>query len=139
MIVDEGLVILAEDEARELLAIGGVGRVGITMGALPAIFPVNYAVIDGAVVFRTGPGSKLCAATAGAVVAFEVDDYQATEKTGWSVLVVGCAEVVTDLALTFKVLDAHLEPFAGGRRSSIIRIEPAFISGRRAAPESLRK
>jgi nitroimidazol reductase NimA-like FMN-containing flavoprotein (pyridoxamine 5'-phosphate oxidase superfamily) len=138
MIVDDGLEVLTEDEARALLAIGGVGRVGITMGALPAIFPVNYAVIDGAVVFRTGPGSKLCAATAGAVVAFEVDDYQAADKTGWSVLAVGRAEVVTDLAMTFKVLYAHLEPFVGGRRSSIIRIEPAFVSGRRIAPESVR-
>ena len=58
MIVDEGLELLSEDEARKLLATGGVGRVGLTIGALPAIFPVNYKVIDGAIVFRTAPGSK---------------------------------------------------------------------------------
>ena len=135
MIVDEGLELLSEDEARELLAMGGVGRVGLTIGALPAIFPVNYQVIDGAILFRTAPGSKTSAATAGAVVAFEVDDYQASDRTGWSVLAVGQAELVHDLHLTFRVLDAHLEPFADGKRSHIVRIEPTFISGRRIIHE----
>jgi uncharacterized protein len=132
MIVDEGLELLDDDEARELLRSGEVGRVGITIGALPAIFPVNYRVIDGAIVFRTSPGSKMSAAAAGAVVAFEVDDYQLPDRSGWSVLAVGPAEVVHDLALTFRVLEAGLEPLAGGdHRTTIVRIEPTFISGRR--------
>lgn len=135
MIVDEGLELLSEDEALRLLAQGGVGRVGLTIGALPAIFPVNYKVIDGAIVFRTAPGSKTSAASEGAVVAFEVDDYQASERTGWSVLAVGQAELVHDLHLTFRVLDAHLEPFADGKRSHIVRIEPTFLSGRRIIHE----
>ena len=136
MIVDEGLELLDEDEARELLGIGGVGRVGITIGALPAIFPVNYRVIDGAIVFRTSPGSKMSAAAAGAVVAFEVDDYQLVDRSGWSVLVVGPAEIVHDLAVTLDVLDAGLEPLADGNRLTIVRIEPTFISGRRIVHES---
>jgi nitroimidazol reductase NimA-like FMN-containing flavoprotein (pyridoxamine 5'-phosphate oxidase superfamily) len=136
MIMDEGLELLDEDEARELLGIGGVGRVGITIGALPAIFPVNYRVIDGAIVFRTSPGSKMSAAAAGAVVAFEVDDYQLADRSGWSVLAVGPAEIVHDLAVTFDVLDAGLEPLADGNRLTIVRIEPTFISGRRIVHES---
>ena len=136
MIVDEGLELLDEDEARELLRTGEVGRVGITIGALPAIFPVNYRVIDGAIVFRTSPGSKMSAAVAGAVVAFEVDDYQLADGSGWSVLAVGLAEVVHDIAVTFQVLEAGLEPLAGGdRRTTIVRIEPSFISGRRIVHE----
>ncbi len=131
MIVDEGLELLTEDEARGLLATGEVGRVGITIGALPAIFPVNYRLIDGSIVFRTAPGSKMSAAAEGAVVAFEVDDYQLADRSGWSVLAVGQAEVVHDLGMSFKVLDARLEPWAEGDRSTIVRIEPTFISGRR--------
>ena len=69
---------------------------GITIGALPAIFPVNYRVVDGAIVYWTSPGSKMSAAVAGAVVAFEVDDYQLADRTGWSVLAVGRADVVAD-------------------------------------------
>ena len=131
MIVDEGLELLTEDEARGLLATGEVGRVGITIGALPAIFPVNYRLIDGSIVFRTAPGSKMSAAAEDAVVAFEVDDYQLADRSGWSVLAVGRAEVIHDLAMSFKVLDARLEPFVDGSRTAIVRIEPTFISGRR--------
>ena len=81
--------------------------------------------------FRTSPGSKLSAAARGAVVAFEVDDYQAADRSGWSVLAIGRAEVVLDLDLTFRVLAARLEPFVEGFRSSIVRIEPTLLSGRR--------
>ena len=59
MLIDEGLELLPEQDALELLAGGEVGRVGVTIGALPAIFPVNYRLIDGTIVFRTAPGSKL--------------------------------------------------------------------------------
>jgi nitroimidazol reductase NimA-like FMN-containing flavoprotein (pyridoxamine 5'-phosphate oxidase superfamily) len=131
MIVDEGLELLPDEECRRLLAMCEVGRVGITIGALPAIFPVNYRLIDGAIVFRTSPGSKLSAAAAGAVVAFEVDDYQAADRSGWSVLAIGRAEIVLDLDLTFSVLAARLEPYVEGFRTSIVRIEPTFLSGRR--------
>jgi nitroimidazol reductase NimA-like FMN-containing flavoprotein (pyridoxamine 5'-phosphate oxidase superfamily) len=131
VLVNEGLELLTEEDCRRRLAEGDVGRVGITLGALPAIFPVNYRVIDDAIVFLTAPGSKLSAATEGAVVAFEVDDYDRERRAGWSVLVVGRAEVVTDLDLTFKVLQAKLEPFADGLRANVVRIRVEFISGRR--------
>ena len=131
MLIDEGLELLEETEALRLLAHGEIGRVGVTMGALPAIFPVNYRLIDGCVVFRSSPGSKLSAAASGAVVAFEVDDYNAADRSGWSVLVVGPSEVVHDLDVTFKTLEAGLEPYVDGPRGAIIRIEPTFVSGRR--------
>ena len=131
MIVDQGLELLTEDQCRQLLAGGEVGRVGITMGALPAIFPVNYLVVDGAIVFRTAPGTKMSAATEGAVVAFEVDDYQLADRSGWSVLAVGRAEVVDEPDTGFLARLARLEPFVDGTRPSIVRIEPLFLSGRR--------
>jgi nitroimidazol reductase NimA-like FMN-containing flavoprotein (pyridoxamine 5'-phosphate oxidase superfamily) len=131
MLIDEGLEMLTDEESLELLLTAEIGRVGVSIGALPAIFPVNFRVIDGAVVFRTSPGSKLTAATNGCVVAFEVDEHDRAERTGWSVLVVGRSEVVHDLDVTFKVLDTGLEPYAEGTRSAIVRIEPTFVSGRR--------
>ena len=131
MLADEGLEILSEDECLDLLAGGEIGRVGVTVGALPAIFPVNYRVVDGAVVFRTSEGTKLAAAADGAVVAFETDHYDLAERSGWSVLAVGRSEVVHDLDVAFKVLDAGLEPFAAGVRTEIVRIRPELVSGRR--------
>jgi len=131
MLVDQGLELLSEAEAWELVVQGEVGRVGVTIGGVPAIFPVNYTVIDGAIVFRTAPGAKLSAATAGNVVPFEVDHYEQQGRIGWSVLVVGQCEVVHDLEVTFEVLQAGLEPWAEGRRPKLVRIKPEFISGRR--------
>jgi hypothetical protein len=48
--------------------------------------------------------------TESAVVAFEVDDYQLAYRCGWSVLVVGRAEVTHYVAMARKALDAGLEP-----------------------------
>ena len=129
MMVDEGLELLTEDEARELLATGHVGRVGLTVGALPAIFPVNYRLIDGAIVFRTSPGSKMSAATTGAVVAFEVDDSSSpTGPAGASWRSVARRSSTTP---TPSACLSGLEPMADGCRNAIVRIEPTFVSGRR--------
>ena len=129
--IDEGLELLEEDDAFRLLAHGEVGRVGVTIGALPAIFPVNYRLVDGCIVFRSSPGSKLSAAASGSVVAFEVDDYHAADRSGWSVLVVGLSEVVHDLDVTFQLLEAGLDPYVDGPRGAVVRIVPKFVSGRR--------
>ena len=131
MIVDGGLELLTEQEACTLLAGGEIGRIGISMGAMPAIFPVNYRLVDGAIVFLTAPGSKLSAAASGAVVAFEVDDYGAFDRSGWSVLAIGQAEVVEDADVVAHVMATGLRPFADGTRTAIVRIAPTFVSGRR--------
>jgi nitroimidazol reductase NimA-like FMN-containing flavoprotein (pyridoxamine 5'-phosphate oxidase superfamily) len=136
MLVDDGLELLDEEDCWTLLRSGEVGRVGVTMGAMPAIFPVNYAVVDDAIVFRTAPGTKLRAATEGAVVAFEVDDYDRSDRSGWSVLAVGASQVIDDRSVGFEHLAAHLESFADGARGVIVRIHPGFISGRRLVHEA---
>src|SRR5690242_15278604 len=90
-----------------------VGRIGITIDALPAVLPVNFVVHDDAVVFRTVPGTKLDAATKGAVVAFEADSYgSAHERAGWSVLLRGIAEEVTDAEQLAAVRRLPLESWA---------------------------
>ena len=131
MLIDEGLELVDESEAMRLLAGGEVGRVGLTIGALPAIFPVNYRLVDGSIVFRSSPGSKLSAAARGTVVAFEVDDYNAADRSGWSVLVVGPSTVVDDVDMRFDALEVGLSPYVDGPRGAIVRIDPTFVSARR--------
>ena len=135
MLVDEGLELLSEEDARALLATEDVGRVGVSIEAIPAIFPVNYVVIDGDIVFRTAEGSKMAAATHKAVVAFEVDQHDRATRTGWSVLVVGRSEIVHDLDVTWQVMQAGLEPYADGRRGHIVRIHAELVTGRRIVHE----
>jgi nitroimidazol reductase NimA-like FMN-containing flavoprotein (pyridoxamine 5'-phosphate oxidase superfamily) len=131
VLVEDGLEVLDEPEAMRLLAAGEVGRVGLTIGALPAIFPVNYRLVDGCIVFRSAPGSKLSAAARGTVVAFEVDDYSAADRSGWSVLVVGPSTVVEDVDMRFTALETGLSPYVDGPRGAVIRIDPTIVSARR--------
>src|SRR5262245_35950498 len=87
-----GLEVLGREECLILLDRSTVGRVGLSIGALPTVLPVNFRLVDEHVVFRTGVGSKLDAATRGAVIAFEVDHVDPVSHTGWSVVVTGIAE-----------------------------------------------
>ena len=83
--------VLSEADCRRLLASTPVGRVIYTSGALPAAVPLNFAMDGEDIVFRTAPGSKLDAAMAGAIVAFEIDQIDINTRSGRSVLVVGRA------------------------------------------------
>ena len=50
-----------------LLSLAYVGRIGVSVAALPLILSVNHVMHQGDVVFRTSSGTKLAAATADAV------------------------------------------------------------------------
>lgn len=124
---------LTTAECRALLSTHGVGRLAVPTATGPAVVPVNYTVVDGAIVFRTAVGSTPALA-AGLPVAFEVDRIDDAFSSGWSVLVRGDARAVTDLAEARR-LDgvAYSAPWSGGRRTLWIRIEPRVLSGRRIA------
>jgi uncharacterized protein len=128
-----GIEEIAPAECLRLLASVTVGRVGVTIDALPAVLPVNFAMSEGAVVFRTVPGTKLDAATAGAVVAFEVDAHGTADHPGsWSVLVRGIARELTQPSELAKARALPLEPWTRNQGADrFVRIEPTVLTGRR--------
>jgi nitroimidazol reductase NimA-like FMN-containing flavoprotein (pyridoxamine 5'-phosphate oxidase superfamily) len=113
------------------LASQSLGRIALRIGESPAILPVNYAVLEGDVVFRTDPGSKLSAALMGVQVAFEIDGGHAPGGSPWSVLVVGYAEEVRDQTTLARVDELELEPWVAGHRDNVVRIATHRITGRR--------
>ena len=131
--VDEGLEVLSEEECRELLALEHVGRVGVTMQGLPVIVPVNYALVDGDIVFRTSPGTRLQAATQRAVIAFEVDSHDTKDGPGWSVLVIGRSSNVTDDGEHAELEQRAIMSWPGVAHTRYVRIRPEVISGQRIA------
>jgi nitroimidazol reductase NimA-like FMN-containing flavoprotein (pyridoxamine 5'-phosphate oxidase superfamily) len=133
-----GMEALDAAECRRLLASVPIGRVVFTDQAMPAVQPVNFLVHEGAVVFRTGEGSKLAAAARNAVVAFEADEIDREYQRGWSVVVVGHAQEVTDPVLRRRLAELPLRPWAAGAREHVIRIPIDVIYGRRIAPAGLR-
>ncbi len=124
-----GLEVLSDDECRRLLSTAQVGRVAVCTGH-PAILPVVYALLDGDVVFRTGPGTKLDAAVAGTVVAFEIDEADRISHVGWSVLVVGVARPIVDPEMRAHAARLPLAPWAGGDKDTFVRLEPVMVTGR---------
>ena len=124
------LEVLSEEQCLDLLARRQVGRVGVTVGAIPAIFPVHYAMLGRSVVFRSDRGTKLGAALEHAVVAFEVDDVDESGSGGWSVLVVGVARELTgdDLA---EALALPLDQWSPAGAEHMVSISPDLVSGRR--------
>lgn len=130
----KGLETLTQDECLGLLRSGTLGRVAVRVGESPAILPVNYALLDDDVVFRTDPGSKLTAALMGVQVAFEVDETDRESGTAWSVLVVGYAEEIRDHATLARVDALALESWIHSRPAFVVRIDTRKITGRRIPP-----
>ena len=120
------------DECIRRLGVHHVGRLAVVVGHYPQVFPVNYRLDDDIVVFRTHLGTKLLAAHH-ANVSFQVDLIDESTHSGWSVLVLGMAEDVTDhtgdlAADRSRLLD--VAPWAPGDKSRVVRIIPAHVTGR---------
>ena len=128
---DHQLEVLDEDECRRLLATAAIGRLAFTQDALPAIQPVSFAVHDGHVMIPTRAGSKLAAASRGAVVAFEVDSFDVASRTGWNVTVIGASRVVIDPAERTALEARSLRPWAATSDVCYIAISMGILEGRR--------
>jgi len=130
-----GLAVLSFEECLELMAHTGVGRVAFLADGEIEVLPVNYTVEGARVAFRTATGSKLEAAVERAVVAFEVDAYDKVERTGWSVVIKGRAEVVLDAALVARLERSGLKPYSTAvPKPEWVVIHPTAITGRRVPP-----
>lgn len=126
---------LTRDECLRLFQTKTVGRVAFTAQSGPQIFPVNYAISNETVVFRTAAYSSLAANLNNARAAFEVDDVDDFHRAGWSVLAVGLATLVDDPdELVDLWRDDAPEPWAAGLRTLLVRITPDEITGRRVHP-----
>ncbi len=125
------LAVLDEAECRRLLATASVGRVAFTEGAMPAIQPASFAVSGNDVLIPTGLGSKMAAGSRGAILAFEVDDYDLAERTGWNVTVVGPSRLISDPS-DVTALNAHgVLPWVPATTHCYIALRMAVVRGRR--------
>jgi len=124
------LDVLDRAECEAHLALGGVGRLVFLAHDGPVALPVNFRVLDGDVVFLTCADGVLAAA-AGARVGFEADRIDEAMSEGWSVLVAGRARLVVDPVELGAIAALGIEPWPGGRRGAVMRIETDSISGRR--------
>jgi nitroimidazol reductase NimA-like FMN-containing flavoprotein (pyridoxamine 5'-phosphate oxidase superfamily) len=126
--------ILSPPRCWELMSAQKVGRIGVLVDSAPEIYPVNYAVDGKTIVFRADVGSKLRGLNRSPAVCFEVDLFDAEQRSGWSVLVKGRARELSTSAEVKGAEALGLQSWAIGRKVHWIRIDPTEVTGRRVEP-----
>ena len=126
------IIELPRHQSESLLRSGTAGRVALCTSDGPYVVPVNYSVVDESVIIRTTEDSYLALHAPGAVVAFEVDQFDYENHRGWSVVARGKAHRIIDLRELTHVM-AMWEPrtWADGPRSVFLSVACQHITGRR--------
>ena len=90
VVAGTSLEVLAPAECVRLLAAERIGRIGITVNALPVIVPVRYVLDGDEILFRATRGGALDTGTRRTVIAFEADGIE-PGVGAWSVMATGMA------------------------------------------------
>lgn len=122
---------LSDSACWALLRTTSVGRLAVVVDDHPDIFPLNYAVDHGTVVFRSKAGTKTSAALSDSPVALEADGYDAETAEAWSVVIRGHGEEISRGPDLIDTVELPLFPWQAGDKGRFIRIVPTSISGRR--------
>lgn len=122
---------LAPHTCWALLRAASVGRLAVWVDEHPDIFPINYVVDQGTLVFRSAEGTKVAGATADVPVALEIDGHEDSPPEAWSVVVKGRAEQIRETQELVDTLDLPLFPWHAGTKGMFIRIVPDLVTGRR--------
>lgn len=97
-----------------------------------AVVPVNYAIADGAMWFRTTPYSQLARECGAQWIAVEVDGLDLEAGSGWSTVVRGVAEILDGSDVPEHLADFQVWP--AGPRPLFVRVEPVELTGRKLLP-----
>ena len=122
---------LSYSECEAFLRAGIAGRVAMSTPGGPQIVPVNYSVVDNAIIVRTSPYSLLGTYGRDTTLAFEIDQFDHPNQRGWSVVARGRADVVHDRAELDRIRKVwEPRPWASGVRTLVVRIRWTELSGR---------
>jgi nitroimidazol reductase NimA-like FMN-containing flavoprotein (pyridoxamine 5'-phosphate oxidase superfamily) len=130
----QDLEALDREQCLELLQTVPVGRLVFTEHALPAVQPANFRLWNGDVVIRVAGGAKLAPAVGNLVVAFQADQLDADLCRGWSVTVVGRAELIAETAKLVELSRILSQPWVNGTHDYFVRIRTDKVTGRRLGP-----
>jgi hypothetical protein len=123
---------LTTDLCEQLLGSGVVGRVGLLVEDDVLVQPMNYSVVDGAILMRTTLDSQVAMYADGSRLAFEVDQLDYEYRHGWSVLARGVGELVRDAGEIARIeAEWGPTPWASGARPTYLRLRWRELTGRR--------
>lgn len=120
--------VLTEQDCWDTLARLEFGRLAYVLGGHLDMAPINYAVHNGEVVFRTAEGSKLSAVLGGDEVVFEVDEITGDEAVSIIMRAIP-REMPYDEARWADQI--RLRPWISSVKEHVVGLRPAQMSGRR--------
>lgn len=116
----------------QLLRDASIGRIALHgVDAEIEIFPVNFIVDHGSIVFKTEMGTKLSLADQQGRAAFEADDFDFSEGTAWSVVLRGTPQVIKHHDDVIDSFDLQIRSWLVGHKPIYIRLAPDVVTGRR--------
>ncbi len=122
---------LSRETCLDLLAAGLVARIAVSTPLGPHLVPVNCSLVDDALIVRTTPYSLLAEHAGGAIVAVEIDDTDYERQRGWSVVVRGRAEFVTQADELDHIQHVwNPNAWASGSRTAYLRVPLTEVTGR---------
>ncbi len=123
---------LTREECLALFPASRIGRVGVSIDALPAILPVTFMLAEDAVMFRASSKSNLFRASVGSVVAFEADGADEAGRFAWSILARGIAAEITERNELDLARSAWQDKWPlDQRRDRFILVPTTILTGRR--------
>jgi len=123
--------VLTPEQCWELVGQVEVGRLAVAVAGDVDIFPINFAIDDGAIVFRTAEGTKLVEIVLAGRVAFEVDGYEPEHGRAWSVVLKGHAENLERFDDLYHAQELPLFPWNASPKERFVRLRPDRVTGRR--------
>lgn len=123
---------LERSECLRLLAEENFGRLGVVIDNYPVILPMRFALDGERVVMRTNPGAKFHSAPL-TYVSFEIDHIDIEHEEGWSVVVQGIAENITNGidGLSERARSLNVQTWGLSPADCWLAIVPRKITGRR--------
>lgn len=126
----QGLGVLERTACEQLLDRAPLGRLAFLVDGRPMVLPVNHVRRGLLLGFRCAPGSKLDAARETGPVAFEVDAFDADERTAWSVVATGVARLATPIERAHLEQVPHLSWADAVARDHWVVVPIARLTGR---------
>jgi nitroimidazol reductase NimA-like FMN-containing flavoprotein (pyridoxamine 5'-phosphate oxidase superfamily) len=123
--------VLDTEQCWALLTSVEVGRLAVAAAGDIDIFPLNFIVDDGAIVFRSAAGTKMIEVVLAGRVAFEVDGYEPEHGRAWSVVLKGSAHLLDRWDDIYHAQDLPLFPWNASPKERFVKIIPDMMTGRR--------
>jgi hypothetical protein len=128
------LVEMTREECLQALEAKRIGRLGYPTADGPRIIPVNHVLTDDGIIFRTVPDGEVARNALDATCAFEVDDVDEFFESGWSVLAVGVAQLLTEADFQRLRFGKIPEPWVDGPRVLFVKLPLLQLTGRQLLP-----